>query len=112
MLVREVSLRIKTLFGEKDIIGRIADDKLVVYINGIDDASAALAKARKIREYLSDIVLPGNINVKYSLGLSIIFPGKTDFEEALNKAEAVLMVAGSGGTDCAVFDEKPDKDSE
>jgi len=111
-LIKEVSLRIKTLFGEKDIIGRIADDKLVVYIDGIGDVPAARAKARKIREYLSDIVLPGNINAEYSLGLSMIYPGKTDFEEALSKAEAALMTAGSGGTDCAAFDEKPDKDSE
>lgn len=112
VFAREAALRIKTLFGEKDIIGRIADDRLVVYIGGIGDAKAAYAKALKVREYLSNIVLPGNINVECSLGLSIIFPEKTDFDEALNKAEAALMTARSGGTNCAIFDEKPDKDSE
>lgn len=107
--VMEASARLKTLVSESDVFGRLSDDQFVLFMETIADAPAAYARALQIKDCMRDMVLPGDIIADCSVGLCVIFPGKKDFQDALNKAETALkQVRASGIDNCVIYDDKED----
>jgi len=107
--VMEACIRLKAFLGEDDVVGRIEEDELVVYLSRVLDAHSAYEIAQQIRDYIVGLALPGNISPDCSIGLFMIPPGQRDFEDARRKAEAACTWARAAGKNqCVNYHDKAD----
>ncbi|MGI5984895.1 MAG: EAL domain-containing protein [Oscillospiraceae bacterium] len=108
--LKDAASRIKSLFREQDIIGRIDDEKFVVFISEISSPHIAYSKAVKVQDYVSDIVLPDMHIVNCSVGINIISQHNKNYAEVFQRAEKALSEAReSSAARCVMYDEKDEK---
>lgn len=89
-LIKDAASRIKSMFREQDIVGRISEEKFIVYMSGISDFADAGAKAQNLRGAIESMTVVGNFPVSCSVGVSIITADERDYVQNLVKAETAL----------------------
>lgn len=91
-LLSQVGKKVKKLFREGDIIGRIGGDEFVVFMKNIKNPSIALEKAAEICTTIRESYRQkGKVyNISSSIGISYYNQHGTTYQELYEKADAAL----------------------
>lgn len=98
-VIKEVAERIRTLFREYDIVGRIGGDEFCVFMKDAKSQLTIEKKARELCRVLSREYRIGNITcqVSASIGISIYNKDGKTYEELYQKADSFLYKAKRNG---------------
>ncbi|MGI5970178.1 MAG: diguanylate cyclase domain-containing protein [Oscillospiraceae bacterium] len=101
----EASLRLKSLFRESDIVGRVGGDEFIVLLKNVASRADAEKKARKVFDELTFCYREGDsdINVYCSVGVSMFRGGDKTLEQLYNEADKAMYEAKENGRNCLVF---------
>lgn len=93
-VLKELSLALKTIFRQTDLLGRIGGDEFTVYIENIPSVDLIRLKGKEINTHLED-AFPG-IQVSTSIGAALI-KGKSDYDTVFEIADQALYRAKGQG---------------
>ncbi len=84
--------RIKEIFSEGEIVGRIGGDEFVVFVGNITDVDEVLAKANILKEGLNTTYVceDYNIPISGSIGVSIYPEAGLHYEQLMDRADKAL----------------------
>lgn len=97
---------IKSIFREKDVVGRVGGDEFFVFLRNIGDMSVISRKANELLKTTQEICknYPG-INLSGSIGVSLYPEVGKDLDELYAKADSALYEAKRKGKNQFVFAE-------
>ncbi|QNK39205.1 sensor domain-containing protein [Caproicibacter fermentans] len=98
-LIVETAARIKRLFREEDIVGRIGGDEFVVFLRGITSVNLVVKKAECIGNAFRENSISGPVCVSGSVGISFYPYDGNSYEELFRKADAAMYAAKKSGKD-------------
>lgn len=107
-VIREVSGRIRKIFNENDIVGRIGGDEFVVFTPGINDTSEVKQKAEMLNEYMRKSYEgnSGIYSISGSIGIAIAPRDGESYEDLFLRADAALYNTKNNGRDgYTIFDD-------
>jgi len=104
-LLLEISNRIKTLFRQDDIIGRIGGDEFMIFMKNLKNVNSVINKVKNISTILKDKYdhLKININITTSIGISFYPNEGTDFISLYKNADIAMYEAKDKGDCYSVF---------
>lgn len=84
--------RIKEIFSEGEIVGRIGGDEFVVFIGNVIDISEATNKARLLKEALDTTYVCGDesIPISGSIGIAVYPEAGLHYEQLMESADQAL----------------------
>ncbi len=84
--------RIKEIFSEGEIIGRIGGDEFVVFTGDITNIDEVLAKARKLNSILDTTYTSGShsIPISGSIGVAVYPEAGINYEQLMERADQAL----------------------
>lgn len=88
--IKEFGARLKMVFRDNDIVGRYGGDEFFAFIQDIRDISVVKKRAAMIMSAAESISTPNDKTVTCSIGISMINPAVSDFEEVFAKADEAL----------------------
>lgn len=104
-VLRELSMRLQSLFRVTDIIGRVGGDEFVVFLKDIKDMEAVEREGRKLEVFFHQFEV--GKYVKYSITASIggaVFPSEgATFEDLYKAADKALYVSKRQGKNRLTF---------
>ncbi len=108
-VLRQLGVRLRSLYRVSDIVGRIGGDEFVVFLKDINDEEVIARESRKLWTFFQGFEV--GEYVKYSVTASLgaaIFPANGDtFESLYKSADTAVYIAKRGGKNRLVFyDEK------
>ncbi|MEG1496691.1 MAG: diguanylate cyclase [Clostridiales bacterium] len=109
----EVCAKLKTLFRNDDILGRIGGDEFAVLMKNVPDTSSVLKKAAEISGAFRQTYAGENGECKISCSMGIVMSesGKDRFENLYRKADAALYQGKQNGKDKFILYKEKDADS-
>jgi diguanylate cyclase (GGDEF)-like protein len=108
-VLRQLGIRLRSLYRVSDIVGRIGGDEFVVFLKDINDEEVIARESRKLWTFFQGFEV--GEYVKYSVTASLgaaVFPANGDtFESLYKSADTAVYIAKRGGKNRLVFyDEK------
>ncbi len=108
-VLRQLGVRLRSLYRVSDIVGRIGGDEFVVFLKDIDDENVIARESKKLWTFFQGFEV--GEYVKYSVTASLgaaVFPSNGDsFESLYKSADTAVYLAKRGGKNRLVFyDEK------
>lgn len=94
-VLKSIADATRALLQPADLFGRLGGEEFGILFAGVDAAQAA-ARAEEVRAAVASINEPGLPAITVSIGMSEV-RGKSDFDEALQRADAALYAAKQGG---------------
>ena len=98
-LIVETAARLRRLFREEDIVGRIGGDEFVVFLRDISSVDLVVRKAESIGAALRENRGPAAGGISGSIGISFYPYDGSSYEELFRKADAAMYAAKNGGKD-------------
>lgn len=101
-VLAEMSSKIKSLFREDDILGRIGGDEFVILMKFIQNESIAYSKAEEICSGVKDTYAKNGIDYKVTVSLGLAFyktHGKT-YQDLYNYSDVALYHSKERGREC------------
>ncbi len=105
-VLTHVTTRIKEVFSEGEIIGRIGGDEFVVFAGNITDVEEVLGKAAILKQALDLVYRSGLISIKISgsIGVSIYPEAGIHYEQLMEHADqALYQVKERGKNDFMLY---------
>ena len=108
-VLRQLGVRLRSLYRVSDIVGRIGGDEFVVFLKDINDEEIIARESKKLWTFFQGFEV--GEYVKYSVTASLgaaVFPTNGDsFESLYKSADTAVYIAKRGGKNRLVFyDEK------
>ncbi|MEI6624688.1 MAG: diguanylate cyclase, partial [Actinomycetes bacterium] len=107
-VLRVTAERMASALREGDEVARLGGDEFVIVLSGVQDLSAAVAVAEKIRDAVAE-PLPAEgepVSITMSIGVALATPG-IEAHRLLRNADAALYEAKNSGRDrIAVFNQR------
>ena len=95
----EVARRIRSVFRNDDIVGRIGGDEFMALIKNISSAALAEKKARELANATHFSCCGISVDISCSIGVALFDDKTCDFGELYSRADAAMYRAKqSGGT--------------
>ncbi|MEG1067612.1 MAG: diguanylate cyclase [Anaerovoracaceae bacterium] len=109
----EACAKLKDLFRNDDIVGRMGGDEFAVVMKNIPDTSGVLKKATEISATFRQTYTgeKGDYKISCSMGIVIINGSNESFEKIYRKADAALYKAKQNGKDQFVLYQEEEADS-
>ena len=98
-LIVETAARLRRLFREEDIVGRIGGDEFVVFLRNITSVDLIVRKAENIGAAFRENPDPAVGGISGSIGISFYPYDGSSYEELFRKADAAMYAAKNGGKD-------------
>ena len=98
-LIVGTASRIRRLFREEDIVGRIGGDEFVVFLRDITSVDLVVRKAESIGAAFRENRDPAVGGISGSIGISFYPYDGSSYEELFRKADAAMYAAKNGGKD-------------
>lgn len=98
-LIIETAARIKGLFREEDIVGRIGGDEFIVFLRNITNMNLILRKADHIGNSFRSHPSYEGVEISGSIGVSFYPCDGSSYEELFRKADAAMYAAKNSGKD-------------
>ena len=110
-VLRNLGLRLKTLYRATDIIGRIGGDEFIVFLKDIHDMGIIEREARKLEVFFRDFEVGEytKYSVNASLGATIYPMDGTDFETLYKNADSALYYVKHNGKNRLTFYKEDEK---
>ncbi len=110
-VLRNLGLRLKTLYRATDIVGRIGGDEFVVFLKDISDMEIVEREARKLEIFFRDFEVGEytKYSVNASLGATIYPVDGRSFEELYKNADDALYYVKQNGKNKLVFYKQDEK---
>lgn len=101
----DLSAKLKKLFRDIDILGRVGGDEFIVLMNDVPSMDFIRQKAFETCRIIRDIYIGDNVpfQVSGSIGISIFPADGTDFDSLYQKADTALYQAKYNGKDRFCF---------
>lgn len=101
-VLTEVSDKIRHLFRDEDILGRIGGDEFVILLKNIESPDNAVARANEIREIVKkSYVINGKVySISASVGIACYEKDGSTFQELYNNADMALYASKKSGKNC------------
>lgn len=92
MVLSMLSDKLRKIFSEDDVVGRVGGDEFLVFLNGFRDYNVVIQKAKEICERCKDTYTVGEISVTIStsVGIAISPDYGTDFDTLYKNADIAL----------------------
>ncbi|MEG1524391.1 MAG: diguanylate cyclase [Clostridia bacterium] len=113
LVLIEVGTKLKTMFRNNDIVGRMGGDEFAILMKNALDTSRVLKKATELAAAFRQTYAGEKENYKISCSMGIIMIKGNDesFETLYRKADAALYQAKNSGKDQFVLYQEKDADS-
>ncbi len=110
-VLRNLGLRLKTLYRATDIVGRIGGDEFIVFLKDISDMSIIEREARKLEVFFRDFEVGEytKYSVNASLGATIFPMDGQNFETLYKNADSALYYVKQNGKNKLVFYKEDEK---
>ncbi len=102
-VLQEVATKTKTLFRNRDIVGRIGGDEFVVFLEGTTEKDLIEEKAKKLCSIICKKYYAKNkeiIEISCSIGIAIAPHDGTDFDTLFDVADLAMYQSKSEGKNC------------
>lgn len=106
VVLSQVSTRIRELFRDIDIVGRIGGDEFVAFMKNATSKKIAMAKAQEICDKLVDQFVKDEIRYKISVSIGIVFyseHGKSYYELYRNSDTALYASKVNGRNQFTIY---------
>lgn len=110
-VLRNLGLRLKTLYRATDIVGRIGGDEFIVFLKDISDMGIIEREARKLEVFFRDFEVGEytKYSVNASLGATIFPVDGQNFESLYKNADSALYYVKQNGKNKLVFYKQDEK---
>lgn len=113
-VLQQVAARLGSVFRRGDLKGRLGGDEFMAYVGGMRDEQTAQRRAEQLCRAVSQICV-GEIKagaISCTVGIALIPPHGTNFQELYEKADIALYTAKSRGKNqYAVYDGEMSRDA-
>jgi diguanylate cyclase (GGDEF)-like protein len=110
-ILQEMGKRLSGVAGEHDVVARLGGDEFAVVVEGVPDATVAIAAARRILSALEGPIAVDGIEVEVgvSLGLALAPQHGLEAQQLLKRAEGALLTGRRDGNPLQVYDESEER---
>ncbi|MEG2571199.1 MAG: diguanylate cyclase, partial [Clostridia bacterium] len=105
LVLIEASTKMKTMFRNNDIVGRMGGDEFAIFMKNVPDTANVLKKATELSGAFRQTYIGAKEDYKIScsIGIIMIEDNNDTFEKLYRKADAALYMAKENGKDQFVF---------
>lgn len=110
-VLKSVSSKLKKIFRNHDILGRVGGDEFVVFMKGVPNSSIILKKAQLICQAFETTYKSGDLTttISSSIGISIYPDDANNYEELFEQADKALYKSKLDGKNrFSIYDKNQD----
>jgi len=96
-LLEQVGRHLEKNFQPCDLLGRVGGNTFIAYTQNLQDEPSARLKAEEILRSLEDIPVPQLGQIRGSIGITTVAPGRENFHVVLEHADCALYYAKNLG---------------
>ncbi|MEG2657855.1 MAG: sensor domain-containing diguanylate cyclase [Clostridiales bacterium] len=107
-VLSQVGVKIKNLFRESDILGRIGGDEFVAFMKNIDNDQVVMDKAKEICNCVQETFTENNTHHKISssVGIALYSEHGKEYEDLYRNSDTALYVAKANGRNqCTIYND-------